>query len=117
MDVRIEDNPSLTSFSMSGCGNIKRLWIRDNTSLKCEVPTDFDAAEARGVSLIYDHLYQYDYLYDKYEGASLVARLGSGWTFACQRKVNGETRYYYYKSNGYGFYYPGEPQKGYHGRN
>ncbi|MBQ6082711.1 MAG: BACON domain-containing protein [Bacteroidales bacterium] len=116
-DVRIEDNPSLTSFSMSGCGNIKRLWIRDNTSLKCEVPTDFDAAEARGVSLIYDHLYQYDYLEDLYEGASLIARLGSGWTFACQRKVNGETRYYYYKSNGYGFYYPGEPQKGYHDRN
>ena len=116
-DVRIEDNPSLTSFSMSGCPNIKHLWIRDNKNLKSEVPQDFDAAEARGVSLIYDHLYQYDYLYDKYEGASLIARLGSGWTFACQRKVNGETRYYYYKSNGYGFYYPGEPGKGYHGRN
>lgn len=116
-EVHIADNPNLTSFSMSGCGNIKDLWIRDNTSLKCEVPKDFDTAEANGAHLIYDQLYQYDYLSEYYEGASLTIRLGSGWTFSCQRKVNGETRYYYYKSRGYGFYYPGEPRKGYHGRN
>ena len=71
----------------------------------------------RGKNPIYDTYYSYDYLTEYYEGASLTTRLGSGWSFACQRIVEGQKRYYYYKSNGSGFYFPGEPNKGYHGKN
>lgn len=115
--VWMDENPSLTSVSMSGCPVLRDAYIRFNTSLKGLVPDAISDMIDRGKNPIYDTYYSYDYLTEYYEGASLTTRLGSGWSFACQRIVEGQKRYYYYKSNGSGFYFPGEPNKGYHGKN
>lgn len=113
----ISDNKNLTSLSVSDCPALKDARINGNTMLKCSVPQAIDDMTDRGKTPIYDQLYSYDYSYQYYEGPSLVNYLGSEWRFACQRNVNGEKRYYYYRNNGYGFYYSGEPGKGYHGKN
>lgn len=116
-EVTISHNNALSSLTLSECPALNRASIYRNSDLKCLVPDAIDDMIARGKNPYYDCYYTYTYLWSYYTGTELDRQLGEGgWSFACERVVDNSKRYYYYKPLGSGFYYSGEPGKGYHGK-
>ena len=106
----------LTSFSISGTPSMANLSVEDNPSLICTVPAVFDQMRASGFIPRYDQMYEYRWGTSYYDGAQITWYLGSDWHYATSRQgSDGDTWYsYWHKMRNYGFYYEGEPSRGYH---
>ena len=88
-------NNQLTSLDVSSCKKLKLLYCDDN-KIKCEIPEWFDKFEY----FFHDQRYRY---YLEYEYWEEYGEKKEGWVTK-------------YEDKGYGWWYPGEPQKGYHSR-
>ena len=106
----------LTSFSISGTPSMANLSVEDNPSLICTVPAVFDQMRASGFFPRYDQMYEYRWTTSYYDGAQITWYYGSDWHYATSRQdSDGDTWYsYWHKKQNYGFYYAGEPSRGYH---
>lgn len=107
---RCED---LTSFSVSNLPKIHYLDVSNSPKLKCVMPSLFDSMLGDGAEgLHYSRLYDY-----KVKQVDAEVSPGEGWHLLKKITYNGDwicSLWYY--NNGYGFYYSGEPTRGYHGR-
>ena len=108
----VDEKGDLQSFSISGTPKMRSLQIFGHKKLKEQVPAVFDEIRARGGDPEYDIRYGYTW-FSEDKGATYYD-LGGTWHF--YRKVDHGhwAEYHYYHDCGYGFYYPGEPQQGYH---
>ena len=99
-------NNQLTSLDVSTCTALKRLYCNDNqlTSLNvtgCMALKRLNCENNRITSVVPDWFSQLQ---------SFIFYHDARYTYS---KKNGVTKY---KDNGYGWWYPGEPEKGYHAR-
>jgi|GEM_PF-2660515 len=102
----------IQSFSISGTPKIKHLRIIGHKKLVAEVPAVFDEIRARGGELLYDERYEYDSF--SWDRGDTINKTDGTWHFYRKTPTDYGYIYYYYHDFGYGFYYPGEPQQGYH---
>ena len=102
------DNGDLETFSISGTPQMSYLAIGGNHKLTMKVPAVFDQIRNNGGKLSYDIRYEYTELYE--DKGPVYYDIYGTWRLAKQDGY----RYTYYHDNGYGFYYEGEPTRGYH---
>lgn len=91
------ENNNISSFSISGCTSLKYLLCSEN-KIRMQIPDWFTQLER----------FEYDVRYTNYHREDIYIEIGG------QQYPTGETRLVY-TDNGYGWWYSGEPTKGYHG--
>ena len=106
----------LSSFSISGTPSMTNLSIENNPNLTCTVPAVFDQMRSSGYTPRYDQMYEYSWSREHYEGAQITWYFGADWNYATSRYYGEYDQWfsYWHKKLDYGFYYSGEPGRGYH---
>lgn len=109
LSASFSDDGDLEAFSISGTPNINGLYIHGNHKLKAVVPEVFDQIRTGGGRLSYDVRYEYTEVFE--DKGETYYDINGTWHRA---KEISYSHYIYYHDYGYGFYYEGEPARGYH---
>lgn len=99
----------LEVFSISGTPKISSIYISGNHKLTMTVPAVFDQIRNNGGTLSYDVRYEYTEVFE--DKGETYYDINGTWHRA---KEISYSHYIYYHDYGYGFYYEGEPTRGYH---
>ena len=111
----MDDKGDLQAFSISGTPKMKKLNIEGHKKLIMQVPAVFDEIRSRGGELLYYERYWYTSTSE--DKGSTYYDLSGTWRLCRTIEYGSYTEYCYYHDCGYGFYYPDEPNRGYHIKN